>query len=189
MVFRWSFAFFTENSFLQFLVFQWGAENSFLSKSFEVLLDGTTSGIQIIERGKNCTSKIALGRDGAKWFCSSMVEICSTPVDQNYSRSFREAAVAFVIQKNWNGRGSFISVAAYGGGRNKDYMVILVGRDLWGCRGLYQILSELVAPEKLQDTSRPRPPAPPRPQSFKDTVIRRTVDAVIRGFNHVGYGK
>ncbi|GMY21283.1 hypothetical protein FCV25MIE_16526 [Fagus crenata] len=84
-------------------------------------------------------------------------------------------------------------MTTYRGLRHKGHLVILAGRDMWGWRGLAQVVSELV---KLMNNSvKTKLPEPRQPQShrdtgtFRDVVIQGKVDAVLAGFERDGYGK
>ena len=161
------------------------------SKSFEVLLDGSNSRLQLIERGKNRMSNITWGREGAKWFCSTMAKVVSLPMD----KLLREDGTVFVFQKNRNDRGRFLTVMTYGDLRHKGHVVVPVGRDMWGWRKLAQVLSELVTPMKFVTSGKSRPAESYRSRNswdnvtFKDAVIAGKVDAKMAGSDHVGYGK
>ena len=167
------------------------------SKSFEVLLYGGNSGLQLIERGKNHVGKITWGREGAQCLCSTMAEVVTLPLNKSYSKTLRENGTVFVLQKNRNDRGWFLTVTEYGGSRNKGHVVILVGRDMWGWRGLAQVVSKLVKLVKDVHSKQIRPPEIHRPQTqkrwdsgtFKDAVIQGRVDAELARLDSVGYGK
>ena len=100
------------------------------SKSFEVILYGGNSGLQLIKKGKNRENNITWGREGTKWFCSTMEEVVTFPLQKSYSKTIRENGTMFVLQKNRNDRGWFLTVTAYGGSRHKGHMVIPAGRDM-----------------------------------------------------------
>jgi hypothetical protein len=72
------------------------------SKSFDLIKEAGTNGICIIECGKNYMSSIALGKEGATWVQSLMVEAANTSSDKQLLKTFREANKVFVCQKQWN---------------------------------------------------------------------------------------
>ena len=99
-------------------------------------MDGSNPGLQLIERGKNRMSKTMWGREGAKWFCSTMAEVASLPMDKSYSKTLREDVTIFMLQENRNDRGRFLTVTTYGGLRHKVHVIIPVDCDMWGWCGL-----------------------------------------------------
>jgi hypothetical protein len=163
------------------------------SKSFEVILYEGNSGLQLIERGKNRECNIMWGREGTKWFCSTMEEVVTFPLQKSYSKTIRENGTVFVLQKNHNDRGWFLTVTGYGGSRHKGHLVIPAGRDMWGWRGLAQVVSELVKP--MNTSVKTQLPEYRRPQprrdtgTFKDAVIQGRVDTALAGFERDSYGK
>jgi hypothetical protein len=72
------------------------------SKSFDFIKEAGTNGICIIERGKNYMSSITLGKEGATWVQSLMVEATNTSSNKQLLKTFREANKVFVCQKQRN---------------------------------------------------------------------------------------
>jgi hypothetical protein len=100
------------------------------SKSFELLRsDGE---LRITERGKNHLSYVKMGIGTTRWFCDALLEVASISIDQNAFRSFREGNKVFVIQKQMNGKGRFVSVAVPGESKSKGTVIIPEGK---GTRG------------------------------------------------------
>jgi hypothetical protein len=113
------------------------------SKSFEFCLD--SPGVQIIERGcKNSVSRVTLGKDGAQWFRKNMVAITSQSIDQGFTRTCREAGKVFVLQKNKNDRGRYVSVTEYGYQKRRGSLVIPEGDEGWGWRGFSIALNDVM---------------------------------------------
>jgi hypothetical protein len=103
------------------------------SKSFEFALEGT--GVRIIERGRNSVSNITLGKEGTKWLGIGMAAIVKLSPEQSFVRTHREEGRVFILQKNKNDRGRFVSVTEYGAKHRMGSVVIPEGHDRWGWRG------------------------------------------------------
>ena len=116
------------------------------SKSFDLIKEADTNGICIIERGKIFLSSITLGKEGAIWFQSLMVKVATSSPDKQILKTFKEANKVFVCHKQSNVRGHFVSLKEYGASRNKGFVVIPEGRDLWGWHGFSQVLTGLLNP-------------------------------------------
>jgi hypothetical protein len=114
------------------------------SKLFDLIKEADTNGICIIERGKIFLSSITLGKEGVIWFQSLMVEAGTSSPDKQILKNFREANKVFVCQKQSNARDHFVSLKEYGASRNKGFVVIPEGRDLWGWHGFSQVLTGLL---------------------------------------------
>ena len=88
------------------------------SKSFELVK--TAFDVNIIEHGRKHMSNVLLGFAAAHWFRDALLEVVKLSNDQNLFRSFREGNKVFVIQKQMNSRGSFVSVMVLGDLRDED---------------------------------------------------------------------
>lgn len=109
------------------------------SKSFEFALEA--SGVCIIERGRNSTSSITLGKEGAHWLGSGMTETTLLSADHGFVRTCREAGRFVVLQKNKNYLGRYVFVTEYGAKSRKGLVVILEGHDRWKWRGFSLVLN------------------------------------------------
>ena len=120
-----------------------------------------------------------------------MAEVASGPMDKSFSKTFREHGTVFVLQKNHNDRGRYLTVTAYGNKRHQGHVVVPAGRDLWGWRGLAQVISELVMPVTSRGNPKPAEPyvSHNNKATFKEAVILSKVDTKKGGFDHVSYGK
>uniref|UniRef100_A0A2N9HEY0 Reverse transcriptase domain-containing protein n=1 Tax=Fagus sylvatica TaxID=28930 RepID=A0A2N9HEY0_FAGSY len=65
--------------------------------------------------------------------------------DQNLFRSFREGNKIFVLQKQRNGKGRFVTITTLGESKNKGYVIIPEGRDACGWHGLSREINGLMA--------------------------------------------
>ena len=68
-----------------------------------------------------------MGFAAAFWFQDSLLEVAKLSGDQNAFRSFREGNKVYVVQKQRNDRGNFVTVTVLGDSE---------GRDSWGWRGI-----------------------------------------------------
>ena len=66
--------------------------------------------VSIIERGRKHRSIVSMGFAAAFWFRDSLLEVAKLSNDKNVFRSFKEGNKVFVVQKQRNGRGSFVTV-------------------------------------------------------------------------------
>jgi hypothetical protein len=82
------------------------------SKSFEFALE--SSGIRIIERGRKSASSLTLGKEGVQWIHKGMTDVSAEPPEQSFAKTLREEGRVFVLQKNRNDHGRFVSVTEYG---------------------------------------------------------------------------
>ena len=73
-----------------------------------------------------------------------MVEAGTSSPDKQILKTFREANKVFVCHKQSNVRGHFVSLKEYRASRNKGFVVIPEGRDLWGWHGFSQVLIGLL---------------------------------------------
>ncbi len=55
--------------------------------------------------------------------------------DQGFVRTCKEEGKVFILQKNKNDRGRYVSVTEYGAKSRKGSVVIPEGHDRWGWRG------------------------------------------------------
>ena len=74
--------------------------------------------MRIIERGRNSVSNISLGKESAKWLGIGMAAIVKLSPEQSFVRTHREEGRVFILQKNKNDRGRYVSVTEYGVGGN-----------------------------------------------------------------------
>jgi hypothetical protein len=103
------------------------------SKSFEIVKHAFE--LNIIEIGRNHVSNVSMGFAAAYWFRDALLEIAKLSNDQNVFRSFREGNKVFVVQKQRNARGRFVSVTVLGDSK---------GRDAWGWRGVSHEINGLL---------------------------------------------
>jgi hypothetical protein len=64
---------------------------------------------------------------------------------QNLFRSFREGNKIFVLQKQRNGKGWFVTITTLGESKSKGYVIIPEGRDACGWHGLSREINGLMA--------------------------------------------
>ncbi len=69
------------------------------SKSYEIMREGNSKGINIIERGRNHQSNVVLGEEGARWFQAGLHEVAHLLLDHKFQKTFREGAKVFLFQK------------------------------------------------------------------------------------------
>ncbi len=82
------------------------------SKSFELVKNALE--VTITERGRKHRSTVSMGFAVAFWFRDSLWEVAKLSREQNVFRSFREGNKVYVIQKQRNDRGNFVTVTVLG---------------------------------------------------------------------------
>ena len=118
------------------------------SKSFELVK--TAFEVNIIERGRKHISNVSMGFAAAHWFWDALLEVVQLSNAQNLFRSFREGNKIFVIQKQRNSRGSFVSATVLGNSKGRGCVIILEGRDACGWRGVSHELGSLLLPKAIE---------------------------------------
>jgi hypothetical protein len=104
------------------------------SKSFELVKHAFE--LSIIERGRGHSSSVSMGFAAAIWFRDVLLEVANLHAEQNLFRSFCERNKIFVVQKQRNGRGGFVTVPVLGDSKGRGCVIVPEGRDTWGWRGL-----------------------------------------------------
>jgi hypothetical protein len=100
-------------------------ENMFFyveSKSFEIVKN--TIELSIIERSRHHFRIVTMGFVAALWLHDALLEVAKLSNDQNLFRSFREGNKIFVLQKQRNGKGRFVTITALGDSKSKGYVII-----------------------------------------------------------------
>ena len=126
-------------------------ENRFFyveAKSFEITKNAFE--VRIIERGRKHLSNVSMGFAAAHWLRDALLEVAKLSNDQNLFRSFREGHKVYVVQKQKNGRGSFVSVTVLGDSKSRDCVIIPEGRDTWGWRGISHEIDHLLRPKVVE---------------------------------------
>jgi hypothetical protein len=114
------------------------------SKSYELVRHGNE--LRIVERGQKHLSHVTMGLVTARWCHDILLEFAMMPPDQNAFRSFREGNKVFVIQKQRNGKGRFVSVTVLGETKGKGSVIIPEGREAGGWRGFSQEINGILTP-------------------------------------------
>ena len=100
------------------------------SKSYEIMREGNSKGINIIKRGRNHQSNVVLAgsRPGSmKWpIC------CQTTSSKKLSVKVQRYSY---FKKKRNERGRYVCITEFGVTKGRGYVIILEGRDSWGWRG------------------------------------------------------
>ena len=104
------------------------------SKSFEIVKNAIE--LSIIERGRKHISIVSMGFAAAFGLRDALVEITKLSTDQNLFRSFREGNKVFVLQKQRNGSGRFVTITVLGDAKGKGCVIIPEGREASGWRGM-----------------------------------------------------
>jgi hypothetical protein len=127
-----------------------------------------------------------MGLLAARWCREALLEVANLSTEKHLFRSFRERNTVFVIQKQRNVKGGFVSITVLGESRGKGIVIIPEGRDGKGWRGVSNVLHGLLTPmvpEKHESNHR-RPPTPiPQRSQISNThgESRTFKEAVIRG--------
>ena len=103
--------------------------------------------VSVIERGRKHRSTVSMGFAAAFWFRDSLLEIVKLSNTRNVFRSFREGNKVFVVQKQQNGRGSFVTITVLGDSKGKGGVIIPAGKESWGWRRLSEELDGLLNPK------------------------------------------
>jgi hypothetical protein len=117
------------------------------SKLFE--LKKNAMEVTIIERGKKHRSIVSMGFAAAFWFRDSLLEVATLSRDQNAFRSFREGNKVYVIQKQRNDKGNFVTVTILGDSKGRGGVIIPEGKDSWGWRGVSVEMGELLSSKAM----------------------------------------
>jgi hypothetical protein len=170
------------------------------SKSFEIVKHVST--LSIIERSRSHVSSVSMGFLAARWCREALLEVANLTTEKHLFRSFRERNSVFVIQKQRNGRGGFVSITVLGESRGKGIVFIPEGRDGKGWRGVSNVIHDLLTPMVPEkQVSNPRQPPTVMEQrsqlsnthgesrTFKEAVIRGdTIPNIIPNISHVMEG-
>jgi hypothetical protein len=115
------------------------------SKFFELVKNAIE--VNIIERGRKHRSIVSMGFAAAAWLRDSLLEVAKLSNNRNVFRSFREGNKVFVVQKQQNDRGSFVTVTVLGDSKGRGGVIIPAGGDSWGWRRLSEELAGLLNPK------------------------------------------
>ena len=121
------------------------------SKSFELIKNAFE--VCIIERGRQHRSEVSMGFATALWFRDAILEVAKLSRDQNVFRSFREGNKVYVIQKQRNDRGNFVTVTVLGDSKGRGGVIILEGRESWGWRGISMEVDGLLRSKAFEHQS------------------------------------
>jgi hypothetical protein len=117
------------------------------SKSFE--LKKNAMEVTIIERGKKHRRIVSMGFAAAFWFRDSLLEVATLSRDQNAFRSFREGKKVYVVQKQRNDKGNFVTVTVLGDSKGRGGVIIPEGKDSWGWHGISVELEALLSSKAM----------------------------------------
>ena len=136
-------------------------ESQFLqveSKSFEIAKHVST--LSITERSRSHVSSVSMGFLAARWCREALLEVANLSTAKHLFRSFRERNSVFVIQKQSNVRGAFVSITVLREYRGKGIVIIPEGRDGKGWRGVSKVIHGLLNPlvSENHDSKHRRPP-------------------------------
>ena len=81
------------------------------------------------------------------------MEVANLHAEQNLFRSFRERNKIFVVQKQRNGRGGFVTVTVLGDSKGRGCVIVPEGRDTWGWRGLSKEVDGLMGSKATAEHS------------------------------------
>ena len=115
------------------------------SKSFEIVKHAYE--VNLIDRGRNHVSNVSMRFAAASWFHDALLEVARLTNNQNVFRSFREGNKVFVVQKQRNDRGRFVTVTVLGDSKGRGCVIILEGRDAGGWRGVSHEINGLLLPK------------------------------------------
>ena len=121
------------------------------SKSFELIKNAFE--VCIIERGRQHRSEVSMGFAAALWFWDAILEVAKFSREQNVFRSFREGNKVYVIQKQRNDRGNFVTVTVLGDSKGKGGVIIPEGRESWGWRGISLEVDGLLRSKAIEQQS------------------------------------
>ena len=127
------------------------------SKLFEI--NKNAFELSLIERSRNHVSIVTMGFAAALWLRDVLLEVAKMSNDQNLFRSFREGNKIFVLQKQRNGKGQFVTITTLGESKNKGYVIIPEGRDASGwhvlSRGINGLMAAMTAGSRDVNHRRP----------------------------------
>uniref|UniRef100_A0A2N9ESG0 Uncharacterized protein n=1 Tax=Fagus sylvatica TaxID=28930 RepID=A0A2N9ESG0_FAGSY len=122
---------------------------------FQICLVKNAMEVIIIERGKKHKSRVSMGFAAAFWFRDSLLEVAKLSKEQNAFRSFREGNKVYVIQKQRNDRGNFVTVTVLGDSKERGGVIIPEGRESWGWCGISEELNGLLSATAIDNHRRP----------------------------------
>uniref|UniRef100_A0A2N9F8S0 Uncharacterized protein n=1 Tax=Fagus sylvatica TaxID=28930 RepID=A0A2N9F8S0_FAGSY len=105
--------------------------------------------VTIIERGKKHRRTVSMGFAAAFWFRDSLLEVATLSRDQNAFRSFREGNKVYVVQRQRNDKGNFVTVTVLGDSKGRGGVIIPEGKDSWGWRGISVELEALLSSKAM----------------------------------------
>jgi hypothetical protein len=155
------------------------------SKSFEIAKNALE--VSIIERGRKHRCNVSMGFATAFWFRDTLLEVSKLSREQNVFRSFREGNKVYVVQKQRNDRGNFLTVTVLGDSKGRGGVIIPEGKDFWGWRGFSVEVDGLLSSKAMEKHTVNQYRQPPAGQ-FTETGNFRKKDctfkaAVIQGNN------
>ena len=112
------------------------------SKSFEIAKNAIE--LSLIECSRDHVSFVTMGFAAALWLRDVLLEVVKMSNDQNLFRSFCEGNKIFVLQKQRNGKGRFVTNTALGDSKSKGYVIIPEGRDVGGWQGASQEITNIM---------------------------------------------
>ena len=121
------------------------------SKSFELIKN--VFEVCIIERGRQHRSEVSMGFATVLWFRDAILEVAKLSRDQNVFLSFREGNKVYVIQKQRNDRGNFVTVTILGDSRGRGGVIISEGRESWGWCGISMEVDGLLRSKAIEHQS------------------------------------
>ena len=122
------------------------------SKSFELVKNAME--VIIIECGRKHKCTVSMGFAAAFWLRDSLLEVAKLSKEQNAFRSFREGNKVYVIQKQRNDRGNFVTVIVLRDSKERGGVIIPKGRDSWGWRGVSDELNGLLYSTAIENHQR-----------------------------------
>ena len=154
-------------------------ENRFFyveAKSFEIAKYAIE--LSLIERSKNHVSFITMGFAAALWLRDVLLEVARMSNDNNLFRSFREGNKIFVLQKQRNGKGRFVTITALGDSKNKGYVIIPEGRGAGGWQGASQEITNIMDAQnhgiRKINQSQPQPRQPTVQENHDSKLVKES---------------
>ena len=111
------------------------------SKTFEFSVEegGTFNLLRILEKGRDSSCFVTLGKESAKRLLFNVEELASKQSPVQFSRTCREGNKIFIIQWGSNAHGNFLLISELIHGQCKGSIVIAEGKlgRGWGRFGLH----------------------------------------------------
>lgn len=97
------------------------------SKTFELAVEGNSSGVRIIECCRGVVRSVFLGRIDCRWLLATVEELLRERESKVFWRRSRTSFLAILNQRCSNKNGRFLVLEEHGGGRCRGHILVPKG--------------------------------------------------------------